>query len=123
MAYSLCAASVTLPPSQELHLRFQPQKPRPKLAATRIRPSPFTFCFKVKFERRLSLFGVFASNSNPSSGDSITEESGATRSGDTAQGPPFLTILAGFLVFFLICWMLGSIIMRLIGVILKLLPK
>ncbi|XP_007052619.2 PREDICTED: uncharacterized protein LOC18614683 [Theobroma cacao] len=112
-----CAAALSASPTHESHLAFQPLNPRPKLAPKRIPPSASTFKLRfngtVKFERRLRLFC-----SNPSSGDSITE-----KSGDTAQGPPFPTILAGFLVFFLICWMLGSIIMWLIGVIVKFPPK
>lgn len=55
---------------------------------------------------------VSASNTNPSEQDAPTEK------GDGgAQGPPFLTILAGVVVFLLICWVVGSIVMWLIGLI------
>lgn len=67
------------------------------------------------------VFVAYASNSNPSDGDSIEEKSdGNTSDAAAAQGPPFLTILAGFLLFFLVIWIVGSIITWLIGLIVNL---
>ncbi|KAI3448947.1 hypothetical protein Pfo_005612 [Paulownia fortunei] len=54
---------------------------------------------------------VFASNTNASEGLDDTKTSYA------APGPPFLTILAGLVVFLVICWIIGSITMWLIGLI------
>uniref|UniRef100_A0A2P2QRI0 Uncharacterized protein n=1 Tax=Rhizophora mucronata TaxID=61149 RepID=A0A2P2QRI0_RHIMU len=59
---------------------------------------------------------AFASNSNPSGGSERITKS------DGAQGPPFLTIVAGFLVFLLVCWALGSIVTWLYGLIVKVPP-
>ncbi|KAL7083511.1 hypothetical protein ACP275_14G167800 [Erythranthe tilingii] len=57
---------------------------------------------------------VLASNTNPSeeSNDSKTSDEAAA-----APGPPLLTILAGLVVFLIICWFVGSIAMWLIGLI------
>ncbi len=68
------------------------------------------------------MFIASASNSNPS-GDSNKEKSSGIKTSDTAQGPPFLTILAGVLVFVLIGWIFGSIIMWLIGLVVKVPPS
>ncbi|KAL2536752.1 uncharacterized protein Fot_18143 [Forsythia ovata] len=78
--------------------------------------SPVTHLnFRFKIEGRLHarprLHPVFASNTPPPEG------SNETKSADAAQGPPFLTILAGFLVFGFICWIVGSIVMWIIGLI------
>ncbi|XP_019185030.1 PREDICTED: uncharacterized protein LOC109180003 [Ipomoea nil] len=56
-------------------------------------------------------FQVFASNPNPSKG------SYATEGNNVPQGPPLATILAGFLVLFAVCWILGSIVMWLVSLI------
>lgn len=76
----------------------------------------------VRLQARQRLFTVFASNSNPSRGDSPQEKSD-TKATDAGQGPPFLTILAGFVVFVLVCWIVGSIVMWLIGLIVRLLTS
>ena len=52
-------------------------------------------------------FIAYASNSNPSGRDSVKKTSDGNTEGDAnAQGPPFLTIVAGFVVFslFLLQW-------------------
>ncbi|CAA2963891.1 Hypothetical predicted protein [Olea europaea subsp. europaea] len=73
------------------------------------------FNFRFKNEGRLQvrprLHPLFASNDNPSEGADETKRP------DSAQGPPFLTILAGFLVFAFICWIIGSIVMWIISLI------
>ena len=58
---------------------------------------------------------VSASKSNPLDEESIEDKSGSVKSGDAPQGPPFLTILAGFLVLFLVFWIIGSILMWLVS--------
>ncbi|KAK6120775.1 hypothetical protein DH2020_045479 [Rehmannia glutinosa] len=63
----------------------------------------------VQVKKRLC--PVFASNSNASEGSDDTKTS------DAAPGPPFLTILAGLVVFLVICWIIGSIATWLIGLI------
>lgn len=57
---------------------------------------------------RQSLHSVCASNGS-------SEGSDVSKSSEDSKGPPFLTILAGFLVFFAVCWVIGSIVMWLIG--------
>ncbi|KAG6792640.1 hypothetical protein POTOM_001792 [Populus tomentosa] len=85
----------------------------------RISQAPPRFRDASRLQLRTRLYTVFASNSSPSDGDSSEEKSGGTISSDDARGPPFLTILAGFLVFSLLCWVFGSIIMWLFGLIVK----
>ncbi|GFP93139.1 hypothetical protein PHJA_001458200 [Phtheirospermum japonicum] len=48
---------------------------------------------------------------NPSDGSDDTKTS------DAAPGPPFLTILAGVLVFLFICWVIGSVVTWIVGLI------
>ncbi|KAG8646375.1 hypothetical protein MANES_10G151900v8 [Manihot esculenta] len=72
----------------------------------------------ITLQIRRRLLVAFASNSNPSSGDSIQDKSDGNTS-DAARGPPFLTILAGFLVLFTVFWVFGSVIMWLFGLIVK----
>lgn len=76
----------------------------------------------MRLQARQRLSTVFASNSTTSGGDSLQEKSD-TKASDASQGPPFLTILAGFVVFVLVCWTVGSIIMWLIGLIVQLLKS
>ncbi|KAL0308840.1 UNVERIFIED_CONTAM: hypothetical protein Sradi_5826300 [Sesamum radiatum] len=54
---------------------------------------------------------LYASNTNHSEGSDNTKTS------DTTQGPPFLTILASLVVFLIICWLIGSVLMWLIGLV------
>ncbi|OMO51494.1 hypothetical protein CCACVL1_29771 [Corchorus capsularis] len=118
-----CAAATTgsgSPHPQRLGSHFQPQNPKlrnhaPKSSSLRLRLNN-----SAKFETRLKLFVRFASNSNPSSKFNDEEDiSTKTSAEGQGQGPPLLTILAGFLVFLLFCWILGSILMWFIGVIVK----
>ncbi|GKU88697.1 hypothetical protein SLEP1_g2927 [Rubroshorea leprosula] len=78
---------------------------------------------KVGLERRPRLF---ATRSNPRAGDFATQKSdgNAIEAGHSGEeGPPFLTILAGFIVFLLVCWILASVVMWVIGLIIRLLPS
>ncbi|KAH7544804.1 hypothetical protein FEM48_Zijuj01G0025100 [Ziziphus jujuba var. spinosa] len=92
-----------------------------------ILPTTLNFNWRNKDVLRLQTgqrqFAVYASNTNPSGGDSTEEKSAGTKTSDAAQGPPFLTILAGFLVLFLIVWIVGSIISWLISLIFNFRPK
>ncbi|KAL3516609.1 hypothetical protein ACH5RR_023511 [Cinchona calisaya] len=73
-------------------------------------PTYFNFRLKksITLELRQKILPAYASKTNPSEGSEGTSR-------ETAQGPPFLTILAGFLVFLVICWIIGSIVMWLIS--------
>ncbi|KAI5647694.1 hypothetical protein M9H77_33699 [Catharanthus roseus] len=72
-------------------------------------PIHFTFRNNVRLlQLRQSLHSVCASNGS-------SEGSDVSKSSEDSKGPPFLTILAGFLVFFAVCWVIGSIVMWLIG--------
>ncbi|OMO77618.1 hypothetical protein COLO4_25062 [Corchorus olitorius] len=122
--YSCAAATAGSGSSnpQSLGSHFQPQNPKLKNHAPK--SSSLTLRLRLnnsaKFETRLKLFVRFASNSNPSSEAKDEEDISTKASAEgQGQGPPFLTILAGFLVFLLFCWILGSILMWLIGVIVK----
>ncbi|KAK6933681.1 hypothetical protein RJ641_036575 [Dillenia turbinata] len=74
----------------------------------------------AKVQTRHRLPHVLASNGGSSTGDSVQD--GVDDGPETAQGqgPPFLTILAGVVVFLLVCWLVGSILTGLIGLILRL---
>ncbi|KAK7243471.1 hypothetical protein RIF29_38268 [Crotalaria pallida] len=60
---------------------------------------------------------VHAANPNSKGGKSLNEGSDVKEASNAARGPPLLTILAGFFVFFLVCWTIGSIITWLISLI------
>ncbi|THG01828.1 hypothetical protein TEA_006174 [Camellia sinensis var. sinensis] len=93
-----------------------------------VEPEPisnFLIRFKnaVRLQVRQSLFSVFASNANPSDQDPLTEKSGGIKTNDAGQGPPLPTILAGLVVFFLIFWIIGSILTWLISLIVRFPPS
>lgn len=70
------------------------------------------------------LLTVFATNPNSVGGKSPKEGSDVNETSNTPQGPPLLTILAGFFVLFVVCWSIWSIITWLIGLIVNApLPK
>ncbi|KGN45172.1 uncharacterized protein LOC101220885 [Cucumis sativus] len=59
--------------------------------------------------------------SKSTDGNSIKEENSSSKaSSDDAQGPPFLTILAGFFVLSLILWIFSSAVTSLLGLVVKL---
>jgi len=60
---------------------------------------------------------VFAANPNSVDGKSTKEGSDVNESSNAGQGPPILTILAGFFVLFVVCWSIWSIIAWLISLI------
>ncbi|XP_011093393.1 uncharacterized protein LOC105173378 [Sesamum indicum] len=66
---------------------------------------------EIREQVKESWHPLYASSTNPSEGSDDTKTS------NTAQGPPFLTILAGLVVFLIICWLIGSILMWLIGLV------
>ncbi|KAK9283650.1 hypothetical protein L1049_011900 [Liquidambar formosana] len=92
---------------------------------TKLPPTPLNLRFKnaIISQARPKLSAVFASNTSQSGGESLEKKSDEGKTSDAAQGPPFLTVLAGFLVFFLVCWILGSIVMGLVGLIVNLPPS
>ncbi|XP_038704234.1 uncharacterized protein LOC120000288 isoform X1 [Tripterygium wilfordii] len=71
----------------------------------------------LRLQSRQRLFTIVALNSTTSGGHSPEKKKDETTSKAATQGPPLLTVLAGFVVFFLICWIFGSIIMWLISLI------
>ncbi|GAA0171024.1 hypothetical protein LIER_25159 [Lithospermum erythrorhizon] len=74
---------------------------------------------RLQVSSKLDKNVIFASSNNPPEGSDIVEK----MENSTAKGPPFLTILAGLLVFAAVCWVLGSIVMWLIGLVINLSPK
>ncbi|CAK9310312.1 unnamed protein product [Citrullus colocynthis] len=84
--------------------------------------SPFP-SFRYRNSRGLELrqrsLSITASNS--SDGNSIIkEEDGSSKATNDAQGPPFLTILAGIFVFSLVLWIFSSAVTSVIGLVVKL---
>ncbi|KAA8520300.1 hypothetical protein F0562_014556 [Nyssa sinensis] len=82
-------------------------------------PTPSNFRFKnaIRLQVKQRLLAVFASNTNPSDGESPKEKYNGIKTEAAEGGPPFLTILAGILIFLVICWIIGSILLWLIGLI------
>eukprot|EP00262_Sarcandra_glabra_P001718 TRINITY_DN11854_c0_g2_i1.p1 TRINITY_DN11854_c0_g2~~TRINITY_DN11854_c0_g2_i1.p1 ORF type:complete len:141 (-),score=9.39 TRINITY_DN11854_c0_g2_i1:85-465(-) len=80
--------------------------------------SRFRLGHAVRLNTRPGLAIVFALNAKSSEQDSPKEnvEDGEAETGE-GQGPPLLTILAGFIVFLLVCLAVGSIISWLISLI------
>ncbi|XP_043692281.1 uncharacterized protein LOC122642767 [Telopea speciosissima] len=85
--------------------------------------SPFHTRFRYEKGSRSGmkqrLCTVFASDTNPSGEDSPKNKA---KGSEDAKGPPFLTILAGFVAFLVIFWIVGSIVTWLIGLIVNV-PK
>ncbi|XP_038899532.1 uncharacterized protein LOC120086813 isoform X1 [Benincasa hispida] len=83
--------------------------------------SPFP-SFRYRNTRGLELrqrsFSITASNS--SDGNSIKEENGSSKASTDAQGPPFLTILAGIFVFSLVLWIFSSVVTSFLSLVVKL---
>ncbi|XAR63389.1 hypothetical protein NMG60_11023302 [Bertholletia excelsa] len=75
----------------------------------------------VSLHLKQNLLTAFASN--PSDSDSLGEKANEVKDADAGQGPPFLTILAGLLVFLAVCWIVGSTLTWLVGLIFRLPPK
>lgn len=75
-------------------------------------PAHFSLRFKnnVRLLLKQSLHPVHASNGS-------SEGSDVNKSSEAAKGPPFLTILAGLLVFLAVCWVIGSFVMWLVSLI------
>jgi hypothetical protein len=63
------------------------------------------------------LFSVSATNPNSRGGKPDNEGSDVKESNNASQGPPLLTILAGLFVFFLVFWVIGSVVIWLISLI------
>ncbi|KAK1373820.1 hypothetical protein POM88_030013 [Heracleum sosnowskyi] len=78
--------------------------------------------FGMQVKQRLA--PIFSTNSKSPEGDSVAKkpEGGKPTEESSGQGPPFLTILAGFVVLFLISKVFGSIITWLVGLIVNV-PK
>nr|XP_009589889.1 uncharacterized protein LOC104087187 [Nicotiana tomentosiformis] len=68
----------------------------------------FRFNNAVSVQLRQRLLPISASNNNSSGGSDKSSD---------ASGPPLATILAGVLVFCVVCWIVGSVVMWLISLI------
>ncbi|XP_020224519.1 uncharacterized protein LOC109806503 [Cajanus cajan] len=86
-----------------------------------IKSSFASSAFRCKGFRRLQVnqrqLTVFASNPNSLGEKSPKEGSDVNETSKATQGPPLLTILAGFFVLFVVCWSIWSILTWLIGLI------
>lgn len=78
----------------------------------------------VGLQLKQRLAPVFSTNSKSPEGDSVAKkpDDGKPKEESSGRGPPFLTILAGFIVLFLIVKVFGSIITWLVGLIVNV-PK
>ncbi|KEH38168.1 hypothetical protein MtrunA17_Chr2g0308801 [Medicago truncatula] len=102
--------------SQYLNIGF-PSKPQFLPTAT-LNFSPTFRCIgsrKLQINRKL--LTVSATNPNSGGGKSSNEGSDVKETGNASQGPPLLTILAGLFVFFLVGWVIGSVVVWLISLI------
>ncbi|XP_045804573.1 uncharacterized protein LOC123897830 [Trifolium pratense] len=70
-----------------------------------------------KLQINKKLLTVSATNPNSRGGKSDDEGSNVKESKNASQGPPLLTILAGLFVFFLVFWVIGSVVTWLISLI------
>jgi len=70
-----------------------------------------------KLQINQKLLTVSATNPNSGGGKSSNEGSDVTETGNPSQGPPLLTILAGLFVFFLVGWVIGSVVVWLLSLI------
>ncbi|CAJ1958337.1 unnamed protein product [Sphenostylis stenocarpa] len=108
------------PPPAQLTLGF-PSPPQFLSIAPPLKLSLSSSNFRCKVFRRLKanqrLLTVFATNPNSVDGKSPIEGSDVNEISNAAQGPPLLTILAGFFVLFVVCWSIWSIITWLISLI------
>lgn len=79
----------------------------------------------VRLQGRQRLLAVFSTNSTSSEGNSVEQKSNGvkTSDGSSAQGPPLLTILAGFVVLSVVIWVFGSIVMWLFSLVVNVPPS
>ncbi|BAT93064.1 uncharacterized protein HKW66_Vig0208740 [Vigna angularis] len=107
-------------PQAQLRLGF-PSPPQFLSIAPPLKFSLSSSTFRCKVFRRLKvnqrLLTVFATNPNSVDGKSPKEGSDVNETSNASQGPPLLTILAGFFVLFVVCWSIWSIIAWLISLI------
>ncbi|XP_014500311.1 uncharacterized protein LOC106761289 [Vigna radiata var. radiata] len=107
-------------PQAQLGLGF-PSPPQFLSIAPPLKFSLSSSTFRCKVFRRLKvnqrLLTVFATNRNSVDGKSPKEGSDVNETSNASQGPPLLTILAGFFVLFVVCWSIWSIIAWLISLI------
>lgn len=75
-----------------------------------------------RLQTNQKLLTVSATNPNTGGEKSANEGSDVKETSNASQGPPLLTILAGIFVFFLVCWVIGSIGMWLISLIVNVPP-
>ncbi|KAJ0974547.1 hypothetical protein J5N97_016512 [Dioscorea zingiberensis] len=76
----------------------------------------------VGLQAKKRVLVVCASNTNhpnPNAGKGKAENS----SSNVADGPPLLTILAGVLVFLIVCWVISSIVLWLVSLIVNVPPS
>ncbi|MQM20704.1 hypothetical protein Taro_053728 [Colocasia esculenta] len=88
-------------------------------ASRRTRSNRFSFFRDTRYAADLHLKRRIATIAS-SNGDSSKNDSNITSS---TGGPPLLTILAGVLVFLLVSWVVGSIVLWLIGLIVNAPPS
>ncbi|MCL7023226.1 hypothetical protein MKW94_011102 [Papaver nudicaule] len=122
------ATHLSAPPSSKSFLTFHQSTLKPEISHVPVRRiggniSSAHLSFRIENvtssmkNRRIPI--LFA---QPSDGDIVEDKSeGIDTSGN--QGPPILTILAGFLVLLLVFWVLGSIATWLISLIVTISPS
>ncbi|KAL8092080.1 hypothetical protein AgCh_034387 [Apium graveolens] len=112
--------------SPQSALGFHPSFHKPHLSSLKFPTSPsnglsnFRPKAVVGLQLKQRLAPVFLTNSNSPEGGSVAKKPDAEES--SGQGPPFLTILAGFVILFLISKVFGSILTWMVGLIVNV-PK
>ncbi|CAL5184794.1 unnamed protein product [Lathyrus oleraceus] len=118
LGFSLSNARSLYPP---LKLGF-PSKPRILSISTLNFSSTFRCIGSRRLQKNHKILTVSATNSNSSGGKASNKGSDVKETSNASKGPPFLTILFGFLVFFIVFKVIGSIVMWLVSLIVNVPP-
>ncbi|XP_039113891.1 uncharacterized protein LOC120249448 [Dioscorea cayenensis subsp. rotundata] len=81
----------------------------------------FRLVDKIALQSKNRVPIVYASNTNSPNPDSGKGK--GDNSSSSSDGPPLLTILAGVLVFLIVCWVIGSVVMWLVSLIVNVPPS
>ncbi|XP_004488461.1 uncharacterized protein [Cicer arietinum] len=119
LRFSLISPARSLP---HLKLGFPSKPQNPLISTLKTSFSTFRCISSRRLQTNQKLLTVSATNPNTGGEKSANEGSDVKETSNASQGPPLLTILAGIFVFFLVCWVIGSIGMWLISLIVNVPP-
>ncbi|CAK8532179.1 unnamed protein product [Lathyrus sativus] len=118
LGFSLSNARSLYPP---LKLGF-PSKPQTLPISTLNFSSSFRCIGSRRLQKNQKILTVSATSPNSRGGKASNDGSDVKETGSASKGPPLLTILFGFLVFFLVFKVIGSIVMWLVSLIVNVPP-